>query len=135
MSRTAAKGIYREWLTDDGLLLIEKWKRAGLTDKQIAEDKIGISEDTLSTWKRKYEPINNALKRSREKVVGDLENALIKRALGFTGPDGKYYPPDKTALIFALKNMDPATWRDKVEVQTEDGGMVIRVEVPEEYKR
>ena len=37
-----------EWLTKDGLLLLESFARDGLTDKQIAEHKVGVSERTFT---------------------------------------------------------------------------------------
>ncbi|WP_201261389.1 hypothetical protein [Lactococcus lactis] len=35
------KGKYEEWLTAEGLILLEGWARDGLTDEQIAKN-IGI---------------------------------------------------------------------------------------------
>lgn len=46
-----AKGRYEEWLTDDGLLLLEGWARNGLTDEQIAHN-VGITSETLRQWKK-----------------------------------------------------------------------------------
>lgn len=77
-----AKGKYQEWLTDEGLLLIEGWARDGLTDEQIAKN-IGINRDTLYTWKKKYPDISDALKKGKEVVDIQVENALLKRALGY----------------------------------------------------
>ncbi|MDE8105071.1 hypothetical protein PT078_09145, partial [Erysipelothrix rhusiopathiae] len=70
----------------------------------------------------KYPEIREAVERGKEVLVSEIENALVKRALGFTvTKDGDvvryteevYYPPDPTSLIFALKNFDPEHWRDK----------------------
>ena len=33
----------------------------------------------------------------------------------------EHYPPDTTACIFWLKNRQPGRWRDRVDVQHEDG--------------
>ena len=41
-----AKGKFQEWLTDEGLTLLEGWARKGYRDKDIA-DRIGISVSTL----------------------------------------------------------------------------------------
>ena len=62
-------------------------------------------------WKKKYAPIGDALKKGKEVVDIEVENALYKSATGFVGPDGKYYPPNTTAQIFWLKNRKPAQWR------------------------
>ena len=77
-----AKGKYQEWLEPEGLLKIEGWARDGLTDEQIA-DNIGISRSTLNTWKDKYSDISDTLKRGKEVVDRQVENALLKRALGY----------------------------------------------------
>ena len=130
-SETVAKGKYQDWLTEEGLLLIEGWARDGLTYEQIAKN-MGINRETLNRWKKLYPNISNALKKGRQVVIRELENALIKRAMGYEyeeivheqNEDGlsvrrttKQMAPDTTALIFALKNMDPEHWRDKRETQ------------------
>lgn len=127
-----AKGKYQEWLEPEGLLKIEGWARDGLTDEQIA-DNIGISRSTLNSWKDKYSDISDTLKRGKEVVDRQVENALLKRALGYeyTETTREYIPeldemkttkkvtkqvaPDTTAQIFWLKNRKPDKWRDKQE--------------------
>lgn len=126
-----AKGKYQEWLEPEGLLKIEGWARDGLTDEQIA-DNIGISRSTLNSWKDKYSDISDTLKRGKEVVDRQVENALLKRALGYeyTETTREYIPgldemkttkkvtkqvaPDTTAQIFWLKNRKPDKWRDKL---------------------
>lgn len=110
-----AKGKYEKWLTQESLLKIQGWARDGLTDDVIA-DNIGISRSTLYEWKRKYTDISDALKESKEVADRKVENALFNSAVGFVGPDGKYYPPNITAMIFWLKNRKPNNWRDMKHV-------------------
>lgn len=123
-----AKGKYQRWLEPDGLLLLEGWARDGLTDEQLAE-KMGINPATLYDWKNKHPEISEALKRGKDVVDTQVENALLKRALGYeymeervevSDKDGrkviqttKTVPPDTTAQIFWLKNRRPDKWRDK----------------------
>ena len=78
-----ASGKYQEWLTKEGLLKIEGWARDGLTDKQMAHN-IGVSEQTLNVWKKKYPSLFESLKRGKEVVDREVENALLRRALGYT---------------------------------------------------
>ena len=135
-----AKGKYEQWLTPDGLLLLEAWARDGLTDEQIAE-KIGIIRSTIYEWKKKYPDISDALKRGKEVVDVEVENALLKRAKGYkytevtreiaadpeTGELGlqitktvtKEVVPDVTAQIFWLKNRKPEVWRDRKDIAVE----------------
>ena len=78
-----AKGKYQYWLTEEGLLLLQGWARDGLTDEAIAK-KMKISSSTLYEYKKKYSEISEALKKGKEVVDIQVENALLKRALGFT---------------------------------------------------
>ena len=123
-----AKGKYQRWLEPDGLLLLEGWAREGLTDEQIAHN-IGITAKTLYVWKNEHSDICEALKKGKAIVDLQVENALLKRALGYeymeerievSEKDGrkviqttKTVLPDTTAQIFWLKNRRPDKWRDK----------------------
>lgn len=141
-----AKGKYQQWLEPEGLTLLEGWARDGLTDEQIAGN-IGINPATLYEWKGKYPEISEALKRGKEVVDYQVENALLKRALGYdyqeerveiSQKDGrkvtqtvKHVPPDTAAMIFWLKNRRRDRWRDKPEAPeggTGAGGGVIVLE-------
>lgn len=78
-----AKGKYEEWLEPEGLLKIEGWARDGLTDEQIAHN-MGVAYSTLRIWKDKYMALSAALKKGKEIVDREVENALLKRALGYS---------------------------------------------------
>lgn len=77
-----AKGKYEKWLEPESLLLLEGWARGGLTDEQIAHN-MGVSRSTLNDWKTKYPDISDTLKKGKEVVNIEVENALLKRALGY----------------------------------------------------
>lgn len=123
-----AKGKYEYWMTSEGLLQLEGWARDGLTDEQIAGN-MGIGYSTLQTWKSKYQDIRDTLKKGKEVVDLQVENALLKRALGYhydeiTMENGietkrvtKEVISDTTAQIFWLKNRRPDKWRDKQDLQ------------------
>lgn len=96
-----------EWLEEDKLILLEGWARDGLTYEQISHN-MGIDTSTLWDWRKKDSNISNALKKGREVVDFEVENALLKNAL-----DGNV-----TAQIFWLKNRKKEQWRDKVEYET-----------------
>lgn len=130
---------YTEWLTEEGLIKIEGWARDGLTDEQIAEN-IGIKRPTLYDWKKKYSDISDALKRGKQVIDRKVENALLKRALGYeytevtkeltesgmtvTKEVIKQQVPDTTAQIFWLKNRKPKEWRDRKETEI-SGSMAV----------
>lgn len=141
-----AKGKYQKWLEPESLILLEGWARDGLTDEQIAKN-MGISYSTLKDWKNKYPAISATLKKGKEIVDTEVENALLQKALGMKKTvqkpiklkeikydNGKrvsenerieyaeeevFIPPDTTAQIFWLKNRRPDKWRDKQKDDTD----------------
>lgn len=108
-----AKGKFQRWLEPDGLTLLEGWARDGLTDEQIAHN-MGINISTLYDYKNKFREISDALKKGKEVVDYEVENALLLKALG----------GDVTAQIFWLKNRRPDKWRDKPIEKIDDGAEV-----------
>ena len=103
-----AKGKYEKWLKKENLLLLEGWARDGLTDEQIAKN-IGITVSTFYEWKKKYSEISESLKKGKEVVDYEVENALLSSAL-----EG-----NTTAQIFWLENRRPDKWRDKQKEETD----------------
>lgn len=93
-----AKGRYQKWLENENLVLLEGWKRNGLTDKQIAGN-MGISVNTLNKWKQRFVQIRQALKIGHESANYAVERELFQKAMN----------GNTTAMIFWLKN----NWRDK----------------------
>lgn len=132
------RGKYEEWITDDGLIKVQGWARDGLSNEQIAHN-MGITVKTLYEWQNKYGEFCEALKKGKEVVDREVENALLKRALGYEytevteepikDPDSgkltmmttkrvtKQIAPDTTAQIFWLKNRKPDEFRDKRDVE------------------
>lgn len=98
-----------EWLEKDKLILLEGWARDGLTYEQIAHN-MGIGLTTLKEWRKKESTISTSLKKGREVVDFEVENALLKSAL-----EGNV-----TAQIFWLKNRKQKEWREKVEINEDE---------------
>lgn len=137
------KSLIDEWISDDGLILLEGWAREGLTDKDIA-DNIGIGYSTFTAWKSKNKAIQEALKRGKAPVDFKVENQLLKSALGYyvtvkepvklkTKKQLKdkgtieeehiewiekqvFIPPVPACQFFWLKNRKPGKWRDRQEI-------------------
>lgn len=86
---TLAKSEIDKWVTPEGLIQLEGWARDGLTDEQIAHN-IGISTSTLYNWKNKKLEIVESLKKGKSVVDREIENALFKRAKGFTATETQY---------------------------------------------
>lgn len=118
---------YQEWLTAEGLILLEGWKRAGRSVEEIAE-LIGITPGTLKSWSAKHPAIGKALEADGEITDFQVESALLKKALGYetverkieTSPKGdqkevetfKQVGPDMSAISFWLKKRKPDVWGD-----------------------
>lgn len=143
--------IVDQWLEDEKLMLIECWAR-DYTKKEIAE-RIGIAPSTLKYWEDHYEPIKQALAVGKEIIDYKVENALLKRALGYTSTEikvtlgkqvkngrvfqitkettTKEVAPDVTACAMWLNNRRPDRWkrnRDKsIELESEDDSIQITV--------
>ena len=111
--------------------IVSNLAKLGCVDKKIAEI-LGISEQTLNTWKKEHPEFLECLKNGREIAAGNVAGALYQRAMGYehaeedvrvvngkvvVTPTVKRYPPDTAAAIFYLKNRQPDLWRDKVEQQ------------------
>lgn len=112
----------KEWLTEDRLQRIRKWKRDGLDDKEIAKA-IGVHAATICDWKNKYPEFSEALKKGLDDSIAEAEEALIskfkiqtiteEREEIWQDEDGtikkhkvvikKQVAPDTTAIIFYLK--------------------------------
>lgn len=93
----------------DKLILVEGWARDGLTDEQIANN-LGISKDTFYKYKKNYADFSDSLKKGKEVIDYEVENALLKNALS----------GNITAQIFWLKNRKPKQWKDKVNVESSE---------------
>lgn len=132
-----AAGKYAVWLEADNLIRLECWAQSGLTDQQLAAE-IGCSAATLRRWRKQYTAIDAAIRKGRDAVNRKVENALLKRALGFTYQEKtveekaeerkvrtttKVVIPDITAQIFWLKNRCPDKWRDKPAAEPESNAL------------
>lgn len=144
--KKGCRGKYEYWLTHEGLIKIEGWARDGLNNEQIAHN-MGITDKTLYEWQNKYTDICEALKKGKEVVDREVENALHRRAMGYeydeitsepvedketgeitmgvTKTVRKHMAPDVTAQIFWLKNRKPQDWRDKKDVAVEGAIPVV----------
>ena len=103
------------------LILVEGWARDGLTDEQIAEN-LGISKDTF--YKKNYSDFSDSLKKGKEIVDYEVENALLKSALS----------GNVTAQIYWLNNRKPKNWRNKQDVDLSNNGVSLAEAIQKAYE-
>ena len=145
-----ARGKYQKWLEPENLILIQGWRRDGLSDKQVARN-IGINQATLYDWLKKYDKFAEAYKKGTETSTYEVENALYKAACGYdateaetiltTSPDGletkqvrkklRHIPPNVGAICFILKNRRPEKWQDRRDVKLDAAAFK---EIPKLYE-
>jgi len=118
------------------LTTILAWKRKGLIDKEIAAN-LGVGLSTFSRYKAQYKELRDALKIGKDDADAQVENALFRSAIGYEYDEvhvttrtlkvgktkqvyrrtiRKFIPPDKTAMIFYLKNRKSEDWKDQRQV-------------------
>jgi hypothetical protein len=128
-------------------LLAEDYARQGMINREIARS-LGISRAVFYEYQKKYPDFLDSIKRGKAPIDFEVENALLKRALGYEYEEvmvgykpgkgeekamptvirktKKQVIPDVTAQIFWLKNRRPRLWKDK-HVVGMDGTMNIKV--------
>lgn len=90
-----------------------------------------ISLSTFYAWKEKYSDISEAIKKGKEVIDFEVEQALLKRAMGYSYTETrkeidangkkkvivteKHVEPDTVAQIFWLRNRKPNKWRNNPE--------------------
>lgn len=135
-----------ETVIEPNLTLIGRWKRNGISEEEIAK-KLGIAYSTFNLYKKQKSELSEVLKKGAEIVDTEVENALLKRALGYSYDEitkelvngelkvtkivHKQVVADTTAQIFWLKNRASDKWRDKVEF---DGEVAHKVDIPPNIK-
>ena len=132
--------LYTNWLTEEGLGQVKNWAEEGNINKEIAH-KMGINIATLYEWQIRFPDFADAIKKGKEVIDEQVENSLLKRAMGYQYEEitlgknqhgelivvkkvMKSQAPDVTAQIFWLKNRNPKEWRDKVEFHSEHSGTI-----------
>lgn len=110
---------------------IEHWLANGVLEKTIAAN-LGVHVGTWEKYKAQHAELREAIKRGNRVIVKEVEDALVKRALGYTYTEKKIYrkkdasgrvtehqeiherhlPPDVGAACFILKNKDKENWRN-----------------------
>ena len=143
-----AKGRPPKYSKDLVARIVELLEKGKYSYTRIAE-KVGISRATFCAWKREREDFRAAVEEAeracREETAVKAYNSLRSKIEGFFKTETKtvsrldpdtgsmrvveivenrrYFPPDPTAIIFALTNIDPENWKNRhnTEVTGKDG--------------
>ena len=147
-SNAGAKSKYE----NDFPLLAEGFARRGLSDIQIAAA-LGINKDTYYAYQKRYPEFLEAIKKGKRPVDIEVENALLKNALGFEYEEvhteitkngdkqnvkkkiiKKYQTPNLGAQIFWLINRLPELWKQRKDEQKQDNMEEIKETLAEFIK-
>jgi len=117
----------------------------GASDLQLAKI-FEVSRTTINNWKKEHPKFFDSIKKGKDIYdTQNVENSLLKRALGYTVTETtkepcivkkkgetaevidtkltitkkvkKHIAPEVAAQIFWLKNRNPGRWRDKQEIE------------------
>lgn len=150
--KTTHKSYVDEWLTEDKLMLIECWARDGYTRNDICK-RIGITIQTFYRWIEQYPQFKKALYKGKEVIDYQVENALLKSALGYTtretkvirsnrpDKDGNFeirteitekeIAPNTTAIAIWLNNRKPDQWKrnrdNSFELKDSDNKITVNI--------
>lgn len=115
-----------EWASPEGLLRLAGWAREGLGEEEIAR-RMGVSPRVLRAWRRARREIDTALRGTREVVDRMVEEALLRRALGYCWTEErtevkgdkenlirvrKHVPGDVRSMLFWLRLRMPEKYGD-----------------------
>lgn len=116
------------WLSDEGLTLIKGWRRQGIPVTKIVDEYIGVGRTAFfAHWVKESDELHKALATSNDIANSSVEDALLKRALGYTyydehyemvegelrltGKTSHHVPPDVKACLSWLYSRMPNRWR------------------------
>ena len=142
------KSKYDQWVYDgeleNKLKLIHGWSVRGVSNDKIASN-LGMCRSAFYNMMSKHEDVRKAVSLGKEVADIMVEDALFKRACGYTAVEKtttyndeglkvgeivktKDIPPEVSAQIFWLKNRAATRWRDKV-VEEEDTSVPSAVQI------
>ena len=115
------------FLSEDGLTLIQDWRRHGIALTKIATEYVGVSKTAFWGWYRESEELRRVCNISKDITDSNVEDALYKRACGYNYSEDtyelvegvrtltktvtKHVPPDTKAILAWLYNRRPNAWR------------------------
>lgn len=118
------KGQYKQIYKEQAIKLCA----LGAIDDDLANF-FDVTTRTIYNWKNDFPDFADALRNSKMALDSKVVRSLFERATGYSHIDYKFashggkitdvkeyqkhYPPETAAMVFWLKNRQPALWRDK----------------------
>lgn len=118
----------KDWTSADRLVVLERWRREGMSEADIAR-RLDISVTTLRSWAKQNPLLARALETDPEVADSQVESALLKKALGYESREvkvernakgeckevetTKQVGPDMSAIALWLKKRRPERWGDE----------------------
>ncbi len=118
------KGLYKSEYMEQA----RKLCALGAIDEDIAGF-FDVSIRTIYNWKNEFPEFADTLRDAKLALDSKVVRSLFERATGYSHTDYKFvshggkitdvreyqkhYPPETAAMVFWLKNRQPALWRDK----------------------
>lgn len=128
----------KDWQSPQQLALLRGWTRDGLTRRQIAA-KMGIRSTQLQVWIQRSPEIAQAMSVNGESTDYQVEEALLRAALGYRYTEEKLEQSDKgdkrvltekdvspnvSAISLWLKRRKPEIWdEDTVPVESAENNL------------
>lgn len=119
------------WLSENGLRLIQGWRRNGVPLTEIATKNIGISKTAWWGWYKESEELRKVCADAKDIADYTVEDALYRRAVGYdyweevweliegevimTKKMKRHMPPDTKAIMQWLWSRLPNRWRAQQE--------------------
>lgn len=139
-------------LTEEGLLLVQCMVRDGASMTDLAEA-FGIKQQTFYLWRQKHPELQEACEKGKQIVDYQVENALLKAALGYKTTTTKIYlekkpgrdgmrevrmeqttsevGPNTTACLAWLNNRKPEQWKrnrdNEMQLEDKHSGITINI--------
>lgn len=115
------------WQEPAQLSLLRGWVRDGVSEQEIAR-RMGLKPMGLRIWRKRYPAIGDALAQTGELTDYQVEEALLKAAMGYRYTEEKTEQTDKgekqvwtekevspnvTAISLWLKRRKPEVWDEE----------------------
>jgi hypothetical protein len=106
----------------------------GASDTRMAAA-FGVNVETFYQWKRQFPHFSEALRDGKDIADANVARSMYEQAIGYWGPDDKWYPPNLGAQKHWLANRQRNRWASVVEPEPANVSVTINTADPNEASR